>query len=110
MQNLITRGVLAVAFGLSVVACGGSGSDASGSDAGSSDAAASTDSGPTVDEMTAVLVEQGAPEDEARCVAENLDDVSLEELRAFGEADDPEDLPEELLVKIGLAVGECGVG
>ncbi|MEP1124512.1 MAG: hypothetical protein ABJH68_11555 [Ilumatobacter sp.] len=82
-RRLITT-FAAAATVLALTACGGS------SDGGSSDAdGAST----AADDLVALMVDQGAPQDEAECIAEKLDGVSVDELTTFFEAvDDGEDV------------------
>jgi hypothetical protein len=57
-----------------------------------------------------VLVEQGAPEDEARCVAEELDGLSEDDIRTIAHSDDPADLDPEIMEQFISAVMGCGIG
>ena len=94
--------LLAVVVLLGAAACG-------------SDADSSGDGGDRVEELTEAFASLGAPEDEARCVAEGLPaDTSVEQVRAYVEAvlesDDPAaigDAALEVAVAIGEAAGEC---
>ena len=83
---------LVLAAVLPLAACGGS------DDSGSNTAA----------DIKAAFVAQGAPEDEAECVANEIEgELSIEDVEAFASAADPEDLDEDILETIGLAVGKC---
>ena len=80
-----------------------------------SDADSSADGADRIEELTEAFTSLGAPEDEARCVAERLPgDTSVEQVRTYVEAvlesDDPTaigDAALDVAVAIGEAAGEC---
>lgn len=88
----ITAMIAATAIALT--ACGGD--DAGGDGTASAEA------------IAAAFVEQGAPEDEATCVAEQIEGtLSLDDVEAFVAATDPEDVDTDVLEAIGTALGAC---
>lgn len=95
----------ATSVALALAACGGS-------DGGSSD-----DGGDPTDRIAALFEEAGAPEDEARCVAEQLDDdITPDQVEDYiaavftsEDAADLEAADTDVAIAVGLAVNECGV-
>lgn len=75
---------------------------------GGDDDGGSSGDGISAAEMAELFVEAGAPDDEAECVGEALDgEVTRDEIEQFLGSEDGTDLTEELLTKIGTALGEC---
>jgi hypothetical protein len=75
---------------------------------GGDDDGGSSGDGISASEMAELFMEAGAPEDEAQCVGEALDgEVTRDEIDQFLGSEDGTDLTEELLTKIGNALGEC---
>lgn len=97
-RRLVTTLVATTAI-ITLTACGGS-SGGGGSDGASSSA----------DDLVALMVDQGAPQDEAECIAGKLVGVSVDDLAAFFEAvDSGEDVvaTEGVAEKFLNANGEC---
>jgi hypothetical protein len=96
MHRITTLTIALAALSLPLVACGGDDVGRSGGDTA------------TVDEIRQAFIDQGAPEDEATCVAEMIEgQVTLDDVQSFADAENPEDIDAEVLGAIGLAVGEC---
>lgn len=89
----LTSLTLVLAAAVPLAACGGD------DDGGGASSAA---------DIKAAFVAQGAPEDEAECVANEIDgQLSMADVEAFTSAENPADIDEDVLETIGLAVGTC---
>ncbi|MEL6893430.1 MAG: hypothetical protein AAFP84_17695 [Actinomycetota bacterium] len=97
------RAVAVVLAAASLVACGGS------DDAGDP----ASDQTSDVDRIAQIFTDSGAPESEARCVAEELDGVAVHDIEQFMAVAEAEgegaSLEADVLIKIGEAVQACGL-
>ena len=94
MKKLTTMTITLAAMALPLAACGGGDDDSSG--------------GASADEIAQAFVDQGAPEDEAACVADKVaGSISVSDVEDFANAVDPEDVDADVLETIGEALNGC---
>lgn len=94
MKKLTTMTITLAALALPLAACGGDDD--------------SSDGGASADEIAQAFVDQGAPEDEANCVADKVaGEISLDDVESFANAVDPEDIDADVLETIGNALDGC---
>jgi hypothetical protein len=105
MKRFTTTIMVTALMGMAAVGCG------SDDKAGGSGESSSSSSGASTATITKMLIDSGAPEDEAACVASKLEgDYSEADIQQFVDSVDGSDVPTDLLVDIGNALGECSIG
>jgi len=93
MKKLTTMTIALTALALPLTACGDD---------------SSADGGASTDEIAQAFIDQGAPEDEANCVADKVaGEISVDDVESFANAVDPEDVDAGVLETIGEALDGC---
>ncbi len=94
MKTLTTMTITLAALALPLAACGGDDDSGGG--------------GASAEEIAQAFVDQGAPEDEAACVADKVaGSISLSDVEDFANAVDPDDVDADVLETIGEALNGC---
>ncbi|MEQ8439197.1 MAG: hypothetical protein RIB65_17025 [Ilumatobacter fluminis] len=93
-MKMLTTTITLAALALPLAACGGDDDSGGG--------------GASAEEIAQAFVDQGAPEDEAACVADKVaGSISLSDVEDFANAVDPDDVDADVLETIGEALNGC---